>query len=373
MKIPIISYATTRFKEHWDLDLIDLVVLAAKKAIQKIGIKEEDIDVVYLANNFNILNSSGNLNTLVAERLGIKKVNLIAGADIAGAAAIQQAAAAIQSGDDNLVLVIGAEKTSDFTSSDLIEINMLTLDKQEAYQGITPAALFAMITKAHMKQYGTAKEDIASVAVKSQKNAKLNTDAQYPFEVSKEQVMNSTTVAEPIKILECCSNPDGAAALIIAKEDIAKKYTKNPAYLIGTGQAHDTLSLSKRKSLTKMESTINAAKAAYEKAGISSKEIDIAEVHDVFSISELMALEDLGFVQKGKFDGFDNITPINVSGGLKGCGHALAATGVRQACEIVMQLSKEAGDRQVKDAKIGLTHTMSGTGSSSIVNIFGVE
>lgn len=373
MKIPIVSYGVTKFTEHWDLDLIDLIVEAAQEAIKKINIKEDEIDAVYLANNFNILNSSGNLNTLVAEKLGIKKVNLIGGADTAGAATIQQAAESIISGENNVILVIGAEKTSDFLASDLIEINMLTLDKQEAYQGITPAALFAIITKAHIKQYGTTKENLALISVQNHKNAKLNPKAQYPFEVSKEQVINSTIVAEPITLLECCSNPDGAAALIMAKGSFAEKFKKTPVYLIGTGQAQDTLALSNRKSLTKMESTINAAKIAYEKAGITPKDIDLAEVYDVFSISELMALEDLGIIKKGAFKGFDNVIPINVSGGLKGCGHPLAATGVRQACEIVMQLSGEAGNRQIKDAKIGLTHTMSGIGSSAIVNIFGVE
>ncbi|MBW2979852.1 thiolase domain-containing protein [Candidatus Woesearchaeota archaeon] len=373
MKIPIISYGVTKFKEHWDLELIDLIVKAADAAVEKINIKGNEIDAVYLANNFNVLNSSGGISTLVAERLGIKKVNLIGGTDFAGASVIQQAAKSIMSGENDVVLVVGAEKMSDFIAKDLLDIDALFLDEQEGIQGITPVALFAMITKAHMRKYGTKKEHLALISAQNHKNAKLNPKAQYPFEVSKEQVMNSPVVAEPITVLECSSNPDGAAALIMVKPELAEKYTKKPVYLIGSGQAQDTLALSSKKSLTEMESTINAAKIAYEKAGITSKEVDIAEVHDVFTISELIALEDLGFIEKGSFNGFDNLIPINTSGGLKGCGHPLAATGVRQACEIVMQLSEEAGDRQVKDAKIGLTQTIGGVGSSAVVNIFRVE
>lgn len=373
MKIPIISYGVTKFKEHWDFDLIDLITYAAAEAIKKIDIKENEIGAVYLANNLNMLNGLGNLTSLVSEKLGVKKATLVGGEDAAGAAALQQAAMSIVSGENEVVLVIGAEKMSDFIASDLIEINTLLLDKEESLQGVAPAALFAMMSKAHMRQYGTNKEDLALISEQNHKNASLNPKAQYPFEVSKEQVLNSGVVAEPITMLECSSNPDGAAALIIVKPELAEKYTKKPVYLIGAGHAKDSLALSRRKSITKMESTINAAKIAYEKAGITSKDLDVAEVHDVFAISELMALEDLGIIEKGKFNGFESIIPINPSGGLEGCGHPLAATGVRQACEIVMQLSGEGGDRQVKDAKIGLTHTMSGTGSSSFVNIFGVN
>ncbi|MBW2974256.1 thiolase domain-containing protein [Candidatus Woesearchaeota archaeon] len=373
MKIPIVSYGVTKFKEHWDLDLIDLIIMAAQEAISRTDIKENEIDAVYVANSLNVADGSGSISVLAAEKLNIKKANLIGGTDIAGALAIKEAANSIRSGENDIVLVVGAEKMSDFIARDLLEMDKFFLDKEEGIQGITPVALFGLITKAHIREFGTKVEDLASISVKNHKNARLNPKAQYPFEITKEQVLNSGLVADPITVLQCSSNPDGAAALIMVKPELAKRYTEKPVYLIGCGEAQDSLAISRRKALTGMESTINAAKIAYRKAGIAPKDIDIAEVHDVFAISELMALEDLGIIEKGRFNGYDDIIPINKSGGLKGCGHPLAATGVRQACEIVMQLRGEGGERQVKDAKIGLTHTMGGIGASAVVNIFGVE
>ncbi len=206
----------------------------------------------------------------------------------------------------------------------------------------------------------------------------MNPIAQYPFEISVEKVLKSSMVADPLTLLDCSPLTDGAAAIILAREDIAKKYTDTPVYLTGSGQASDTLALHDRSSLTGVLAAKIASEKAYKMAGVTAKDIPVAEVHDCFSIAELMAIEDIGFVSKGeggKFvqDGQTKIggkVAVNTSGGLKACGHPVGATGIKQAAEIVIQLRGDAGKRQVDGAEIGLTHNVGGSGATCVVNIF---
>jgi acetyl-CoA C-acetyltransferase len=206
----------------------------------------------------------------------------------------------------------------------------------------------------------------------------MNPLAQFTNEITVEDVLNSPMVADPLTLYDCSPITDGAAALIICKAELAKKYSDNPVYIIGTGQASDTLALHDRKSLTTLEATIKAAQKAYKEAGITVKDVDLAEVHDCFTIAEIVATEDLGFCKKGEggklldegVTQIDGKIPINTSGGLKAVGHPVGATGVKQAVEIVLQLRGQAEKRQVKDAKIGLTHNVGGSGATAVVHIF---
>jgi acetyl-CoA C-acetyltransferase len=228
-----------------------------------------------------------------------------------------------------------------------------------------------------MYEYKTTREQLAKIAVKNHANGALNPFAQFKRPMALEKILNAPYEAYPLGMLDCSPVSDGAAAVILCAADKVKNYSGKPVKIIGTGQASDTLSLHGRRDICTFDSTVNAAKNAYNQANVKPEDIDVAEVHDCFTIAEILAIEDLGFVKKGeggkaidnKITTIDGKIPVNTSGGLKAKGHPVGATGVSQVAEIVMQLRGEADQRQVKDAKIGLTHNVGAVGASCVVNI----
>ena len=246
--------------------------------------------------------------------------------------------------------------------------------------GATFPALYALIARAYMHSFGATEESLAQVAVKNHKHAVNVPYAQYRREITLEQVMQSKEVASPLKVLDCSPITDGAAAVVLAPLEMAYSYTKKPVEIVASAHATDAISLHDRKSLVELEATKNAASQAYKQAGISPKDVDVAEVHDCFTIAEIVATEDLGFFEKGQgwravVEGdttFGGKIPINTSGGLKAAGHPVGATGVKQAAEITLQLQGRAHGRQVKDAEIGLTHNVGGSGGTAVIHIFKV-
>lgn len=257
-----------------------------------------------------------------------------------------------------------------------------SVDRQwEAIYGATLPSLFAQMARPHMDKYHTTGEQMAKVAVKNHANAVHNPSAQYRRAITIESVLASPIVADPLHMLDCSGIADGAAAVVLCAAEKAKEYTDSPVYVKASAQASDTLSLHDRRDLTTMDATVFAAKKAYQMAGFFrpfSNLLDLAEVHDSYTIAEIMAIEDLGFCNKGEGgvateEGETEIggrIPINLSGGLKACGHPLGATGIRQAVEITQQLRGEAEKRQVSSAEVGLTHNIGGTGGTAIVHIF---
>jgi len=231
---------------------------------------------------------------------------------------------------------------------------------------------------AHMHKYGTTRKQLAEVAVKNHRNGSKNPLAQFPFEVTIDDVLNSVRVADPLRILDCSPITDGAAAAIICPVELAKKLKKPVVKIIGSGHATDYIAISQRKDMTWLESTYRAGKSAYEMAGKSPDDIDVFEVHDCFTIAELCVMEALGIVDKGKSGeavergrtALEGDIPVNPSGGLKSKGHPVGATGIAQVVEIVKQLREESGKRQVRGARIGLTQNMGGSGASTAVHIF---
>ena len=229
-----------------------------------------------------------------------------------------------------------------------------------------------------MEKYGTTREQLALVAVKNHLNGSKNPLAQYPFKITVDSVLNSVMVADPLRILDCSPITDGAAAAILCPVEMARKMNKPVVKIIGSGQATDSIALSSRKDITWLEATYQAGKRAYAMADKKPEDIDILEVHDCFTIAEICVIEALGIVEKGKGGeaAEDEITylegkiPVNTSGGLKAKGHPVGATGVAQVIEIVKQLRGEAGKRQVKDPRIGMTQNMGGSGGSTLVHIF---
>jgi acetyl-CoA C-acetyltransferase len=285
----------------------------------------------------------------------------------------------VASGMSDVVLVGGVEKMTDVNGHEATYALGTAADQEyEGYHGITFPGLYALIARAHMEKYGTTREQMALVAVKNHKNGVKNPLAQFPFEITVDSVLNSVMVADPLRILDCSPITDGAASVIICPVEMARKMKKPVIKVIGTGHATDTIALNQRKDMTWLEATFQAGRQAYGMADKKPEDIDLLEVHDCFTIAEICVIEALGMVEKGEGGKAveDELTylegkiPVNTSGGLKAKGHPVGATGVAQVIEIVKQLSGDAGERQIKDPRIGMTQNMGGSGGSTIVHIF---
>ena len=249
----------------------------------------------------------------------------------------------------------------------------------EAPFGTMMPAYYAMHARAHFDRYGTTSEDLALIRVKAATYGSINRKAVYQKGVTLEQVLTADIVSSPLRRFDCCANADGASALIVASKEVARSISKKPVWILGLGAATAPLTMSGRESLTGLSCAREAAREAYQMAGITAQDIDVAEVHDCFTIAELMAYDDLGFAEPG--EGRDLIRsketyiggriPVNVDGGLLSKGHPIGATGGSQIRTIVLQLRGEAGEMQVKDPEIGLVHNIGGVGVYGNVTILG--
>jgi len=381
MKVAIIGIGSTNFGEHWEQNLRQLAIEAGTKAIIDANVRGRDLDAIYLGNmSAGRFIGQEHVAAMVSGELGLSiPASRVEGACASGGLALRQGIFSILSGQHDIVLVGGAEKMTDLMTDGVTSSLMGAGDQEwEAYYGVTFPSLYAMIARRHMHEFGTTREQMAKVAVKNHHNGSLNSIAQFRKEITVEQVLNSPMVADPLTLFDCSPITDGAATLILCKAELAKKYTDDPIYIVGSGQASDTLALHDRRSLTTMDATVKAAQEAYKQTGLTTKDIDLVEVHDCFTIAEIVATEDLGFCKKGeggklldeKETEIGGRIPVNTSGGLKAVGHPVGATGIKQAIEIVLQLRGKAGKRQVKDAKIGLTHNVGGSGATAVVHIF---
>jgi len=287
---------------------------------------------------------------------------------------------AIMSGVCDVVLAGGVEKMTDIPRDKLRYWLGVSGDTEwERLAGMTFPGVYALMALRHMHQYGTKREHLAMVAVKNHKNGAQNPKAHFQRETTLERALNSPMVAYPLTIFDCCPVSDGASVTILCRADLAKKYTDTPIYVAGFGAGTDRLSLFEREDFTTLMASVLAAKQAYKMAGIEPKDVDVAEVHDCFTIAEIIAYEDLGFCKKGEGaklieEGETEIggrIPVNPSGGLKAKGHPIGATGTGQIYEIVKQLRDEAEkrSRQVSGAEIGLTHNVGGSGGTAVVHI----
>lgn len=286
----------------------------------------------------------------------------------------------IKSGLHQVVAVIGFQKMSELSSRDAAERMGRGGDiVWESPFGLTMPAGYAMYARAHMATYGTTEEQMAKIRVKNSSYGSMNTKAVYRKVLTLEEIMQSEYVTSPFKKFDCCANADGASCIILADRDVAAKFTDKPVWIMGLGAATDSTSMSGRKLLTGLLSAQDAAKQAYKMAGVGPDDIDVAEVHDCFTISEILAYEDLGFAKPGegyrlieeKQTYVDGKIPVNVDGGLLSKGHPIGATGGSQIRTIFRQLRGEAGNVQVKDAKIGLVHNIGGVGIYGNVIILG--
>lgn len=293
--------------------------------------------------------------------------------------ALRCAILSILSGIHDVVVVGGVEKMTHRSTSDATEYLAMASDfPLEQWNGITFPSLFGLMATAHMERYGTTEEQLAMVAVKNHHHGCLNPKAQLQREVTVKQVMESRPVAWPLKLFDCSLISDGASCLILTKPSLARRYTDTPVDIIGTGQGSGTMGLYERDDITFMQAARSASKQAYEMADKRPHDMDVAEVHDCFTIAEIIAYEDLGLCKPGQGgklieEGATQLggrIPVNTSGGLKAKGHPVGATGTAQAYEIFLQLTGQAGGRQVKGARLGLTHNVGGSGSTGVVHIF---
>lgn len=366
----------TKFGELWDKSLMGLMLEAGEGAINNAKIERKKIDLILVANMLGgVLEGQNHLGALAGELLGLKNTPAfrVEAACASGGVAINQAAMAIKAGQAKNVLVIGAEKMTDKSNGEVALALMGAASEAERLAGLTFVGLYALMARVYFEKFKANKDDLAYVAIKNHKHASLNPKAQFPFPVLLETVLKSSCVASPLHLFDCSPITDGAAGAVISGEDGKENKIKLAASQIAT----DSINLTERESLVELKATKIAGQKAYQEAGIKPEEIDLAEVHDCFSIAEIMAVEDLGFCQKG--EGFKRIKagdfdlggrlPVNLSGGLKACGHPVGATGVKQLVEIVTQLRGEAEKRQVKNCRIGLTHNVGGSGATAVVNI----
>ncbi len=382
--VAVIGAAYTKFDEHWEKSLRDLSTEAGATAIRDAGIEGKDIKALFIGNmSAGRFIGQEHLAALTADHAGLTPIpaTRIEAACASGALAFLHAYLAIKSGRYDIVVAAGAEKMTDIKGSDAISTLMGAGDQEwESATGLTFVGLYGLIAKAHMHKFGTTREQLAMVSVNNHKNGSLNPKAQFPREITIEDVLNSPMISDPLRLLDCSPITDGAAAVVLASEEVARR-SGDPVWVLSSTQASDALALHNRQSLTEMLATKVAAKKAYEQAGLRPGEIDIAEVHDCFSINEILAVEDLGFCGKGQGGKFveegsiarDGSKPINTTGGLKSIGHPVGATGIRQIVDIVKQLRGQYGKLQINGARTGLALNIGGSGATAVVNILGKE
>ncbi|MFH1786045.1 MAG: thiolase domain-containing protein [archaeon] len=381
-KVAVIGTGMTKFGELWDKSLRDLIVEAGVLAMRDAGVTTRDIEALYGGNM-----SGGNfvkqehLASLLADTTCLQPVPSVRveSACASGGLALRQAYLDIASGMHDIVVVGGVEKMTDVSAETATQVLATAADQEwESFYGLTFPGVYAMMARAHMNKYGTTEEMLSAVSSKSHHNGTMNPHAQFRYEVSIDAVLRSAMVADPLRLLHCSPLSDGGAAVILASEKKAKELSDSPVWILGSGHATDTIALHGRPTMTSLNAAIYASKQAYTQAGLHPKDIDLAEVHDCFSIAEIIATEDLGFFENGEggraaLEGetaLDGKIAINSSGGLKSKGHPVGATGIAQVLEIKEQLLNQAGKRQVGEAEIGMTHNVGGSGGSCLVHIF---
>lgn len=389
MKVNILGASTTKFGELWDVSPRDLVREAVSNAITDAKINKSSIQAVFVGNMLSgTLGGQEHLGAFFAEEIGLKVAAMkVEGACCSGGLAVHAGVTAVLSGLYETVLVVGIEKMTDHKPEEVAKVLMGAGSDVERDAGATFPALYALMARAHMHKYGTTEEDLASIAVKNHYHASLNSHAQFPYTITLEKVLKSPVIASPLKLLDCSPITDGAAAVILSQSFDKSQDKKSgvrsrgSVNIIASTVATDSLGIAERDDLTSLRSTAEAGKKAFQMAGVAPKDIDVAEVHDCFTIAEIMAMEDLGFFKKGKaakaiFSGQTRLggrPVVNTSGGLKASGHPVGATGVKQIVEIYQQLKGIAGKKQVNGAKIGLTHNVGGSGATAVIHILRLD
>lgn len=378
MKVGIIGIGHSKFGRRDDVTVQELAFEPFVEALTDAGIGRKDIGATIIGAS-PVYMTQRSIAGPVTEYLGLnpQPVWLTEAACSSSAAALRTAYALIKSKMHDIVLVLGVQKMLENPTSEILKIMGRTGDVQwEAPYGTTFANYYAMYAQSHMTKYGTTSKQLAEVAVKNHHYGAMNEKAMFQKEITIERVLESRIISSPLRLFDCCANADGSAALIVANEEKSNQLSDTPIWIKGLGAATAPFSLLTRPELSTLSSAVEASKIAYKQAKLEPKDINVAEVHDCFTIAEILAYEDLGFAERGKGGEFvkeayvGGKLPTNVDGGLKAKGHPVGATGAAQIYGIVRQLRGEAGKTQVNDAEIGLTHNVGGHGQYCVVHVF---
>jgi len=384
-RVAVVGTGHSVFGNRRDANLPELAFEAIKPAVEEAGIAQKEV-------GFVAVGTAGGWYeeflpaVVISEYAGLTDAGLIRceAACASGSAALLAAYQAIANGQADIAMAIGIEKMTEvdiLTSIELIGRAGYYLWEFHNF-GMTFPAYYALHATAHMKKYGTTEEDLARVAVKNHKYGAMNQYAHFQRPIKVEDVLSSRVIAWPLKIYDCCPVSDGAAAVVLASENRAKDLSDTPIWIKGVGTSSGTANISKREDYSSLRSGRIAGERAYASAKIKPDQLDVATVHDCFTIAELLAYEDLGFCERGGAtkmirEGQTEIggkIPVNVDGGLKAKGHPIGATGVSMAAELTRQLRGEAGKRQVPVKHgIALAHNIGGTGHYAYVTVFGRE
>jgi len=381
--VSIVSAGLSKFGKLDGLYAREIFAEAAKEAFDRCQNLDpkKDIQALFVGHMGESYEHQGHTGATMADWAGLvhTPATRTEAACASSGAALRTAIYAVLSGLCDVVMVGGVEKMTHRTTAEVTEYLAMASDYPfEQWHGITFPGLFALMATAHMHAYGTTERQLAMVAVKNHYHGSLNPKAQIQKEITLESALSSRFIAWPLKLFDCSLITDGASCLILTKPELAGKYTDMPVHIIGSGQASDTIGLYERESFTSLAAARLAAKKAYDMAGVQPEEVDFAEVHDCFTIAEIIAYEDMGFCKQGEGgklveNGDTRLggrIPVNTSGGLKAKGHPVGATGTAQAYEMYLQLTEQADRRQVKDAEIGLTHNIGGSGATAAVHIY---
>jgi acetyl-CoA C-acetyltransferase len=381
--VAVIGIGKTPFGAFPDRDLRALAVEAGQKCLQDAHVNPSKIEAFYLGNFAGpSFVGQNHLAPYIAGGLGITGVpcTRFEAACASSGSALFHAVSSVGAGMYDLVLVGGVEKMTSQTTPKVAEILAGAGDTAgEIRAGATFPALFAMIARRHMYQYGTTREHLAAVAVKNHGNGAKNPLAHMRKAISMEQAMGGKPIAEPLTVFDCSLISDGAAAVLLAPLERASEFTDKPVRILGIAQTSDQVALDAKDDITTFQAVRAAAQKAYKMAGVTAADIEFAEVHDCFTIAEIVATEDLGFIDKGQggpyvLEGRTCINgerPVNASGGLKAKGHPVGATGTGQICDVVAQIRGQAGDIQVRRHSLGLAQNLGGSGATAVVTILG--
>ena len=377
-RVGIIGIGHGVFGRRSDATVQELAFEAFREAIEDAGISREEIDASVIG-SVPEYHKQRSLPGVVQEYLGLnpKPTWLTEVACSSGSAAIRTAWMSIKAGVHDVVAVIGCQKMTELSTAEILALMGRVGEVQwESVFGTTFPGYYALFARRHMHEFGTTREQLLDVAVKNHYYGARNPYALFRKEITKEKAMESDDVSSPFQVYDCCANADGAACVILANEDRAKTSDKT-VWLDGVACATASMSVLRRPSLTGLPSAEKAGLDAYEMAGIGPGDVKVADVHDCFTIAEIMAYEDLGFCKKGEGGKFieerqtyiGGKVAVNVDGGLKAKGHPIGATGVSMTYEIAKQLRGESGERQVPDADVGLTHNVGGIGQYCFVHV----
>jgi len=382
--VAIIGIGKTAFGAFPDRDLRSLAVEAGQKCLADAHVSPSQVEAYYLGNFAGpSFVGQNHLAPYIAGAMGITGVpcTRFEAACASSGSAFYHAVSSVAAGLNDVVLVAGVEKMTSQTTPKVTEILAGAGDTcGEVRAGATFPALFAMIARRHMYQYGTTREMLAAVAVKNHENGAKNPLAHMRKVITMEQALKGKPISEPLTVFDCSLISDGAAAVLIAPLERAPEFTDQPVKVRAVAQTSDYVALDQKDDITTFRAVSAAAQKAYKMAGVTAQDIQFAEVHDCFTIAEIIATEDLGFVKKGEggpyaLAGCTRLTgplPINTSGGLKSKGHPVGATGVGQICDLVYQLRGEAGERQLARHSLGLAQNLGGSGATAVVTILGV-